>query len=135
MGDLRPSASLEWQSRLHQFDIEAAEIARQANAAGVPVVAVFLPRAPQAAMISRGEWPKGFDLSKLDNELRSIIVSHGGIYIDILPDFRGIPNPERGYRSVEGHPNPPGHAMLSGLLAKALTSGTVPALQITAQAQ
>jgi hypothetical protein len=133
MGYLRASPSAEWQSWLRQFELEAADIGRQANAAGVPLVAVFLARAPHAAMISMGEWPADIDPYKLDDELRSIIVSHGGIYIDILPDFRNIPNPEQGYFGVEGHPNADGHATISRLLAKELTGGAIPELKAANQ--
>ena len=56
----------------------------------MPLVAALLPQRAQAAMISRSRWPAGFDPYKLDNELRSMVVSHGGTYVDILPDFRNI---------------------------------------------
>jgi hypothetical protein len=133
MGYLRAQPSAAWQMALREFDSDAADIGRQANTAGVPLVAVFLPRAPQAAMISMGEWPADMDPYKLDDNLRSIVVSHGGIYIDILPDFRYIPNSERGFYPVEGHPNPTGQAIISRLLAKQLTSGVVPALKDISQ--
>ena len=62
------------------------------ESAGIPLVAVLVPDRTQAAMISMmDECPKGFDPYKLGNELRSIIVSHGGTYIDILPEFRTYP--------------------------------------------
>jgi hypothetical protein len=78
-------------------------------------------------MISMGEWPAGYDPYKLDEELRSIITSHGGIYIDILPDLRNIPNPEQHYFPVDNHPDADGDAMISGMLAKELTGGAIPA--------
>ena len=129
MGYLKASQSPEWQNRLRLFDVDAAKIASQAKAAGVPLVAVFLPRGPQAAMISMGEWPAGFDPYKLDNELRAIVESHGGTYVDICPGFRNLPNPEQYYFPYEGHPNAKGHAIISELLARELTSGAVPALR------
>jgi hypothetical protein len=52
-----------------------------------------------------------------------------------LPDYRNIPNPEQGYFPVDGHLNADGHRIVSGLLAKALTSGAVPALRVAAQPQ
>jgi len=84
-------------------------------------------------MIAMGQWPDGFDPYKLDDELRAILVSHGGIYIDILSGIRNIPNPEQYYFPVDGHPDAQGHLMFSRLLAKALTSGGVPALKATSQ--
>jgi len=98
-------------------------------------VVVYLPRGQQAAMISMNDWPQDYDPFKLDDELRSIIEHHGGIYLDILPDFRTIPHPERGFYRVEGHPNAQGHALISNLLAKELTGGAVPELRVADQPQ
>jgi hypothetical protein len=86
-------------------------------------------------MISMGQWPKGEDPYKLDNELRAIITCHGGIYLDIAPDFRNIPDPEQGYLTVDGHPNTEGHAIIAGLLARELTSGAIPELRVHPPAQ
>jgi hypothetical protein len=132
---LKSEPSPKWQMRLEEFDSNAADIEGQAREAGIPIVAVLVPDRTQAAMISMGDWPRGFNPYKLDGDLRSIIVSHGGIYIDILPDFRTIPNPQLGYFAVDVHPNADGHRIISGLLAKALTSGAVPALRAAPQPQ
>jgi hypothetical protein len=114
-------------------DSYSAEIAGKAQAAGVPLVAVLVPNRAQAAMISMGEWPAGFDPYKLNDRLRSIVVSHGGTYIDILPDFRGIPNPEQYWFPLDGHPDASGHAVIAALLAKELTGGAIPTLRVAAQ--
>jgi hypothetical protein len=128
-GYLRAEPSGEWKSRLRQFDRDAEEIESQARSAGVPLVAVLVPDRGQAAMISSGEWTAGYDPYKLDNELRSVIESHGGTYVDILPDLRTVPNPAWNYFPADGHPDADGQAMISALLAKALTNGAVPALR------
>jgi hypothetical protein len=135
MGYLRAQPSAEWQKRLHQFDVDAAALTNEARKAGIPLVVVYLPRGQQAAMISMNDWPQDYDPFKLDDELRSIIERHGGIYLDILPDFRTIPHPERGFYRVEGHPNAQGHALISNLLAKELTGGAVPELRAADQPQ
>jgi hypothetical protein len=72
------------------------------------------------------ECPKGFDPYKLDRELRTIIVSHGGIYVDILPEFRSTPNPHRGYFAIDGHPNAYGQAMIARFLTDKLASVPLP---------
>jgi hypothetical protein len=130
---LRTEPNPKFLTGLQQFDADAAEAAARARTAGVPLVAVLVPNRAQAAMISMGEWPVGYNPYKLDDELRSIVTSHGGIYIDILPGFRSIPNPEQYYYPVDGHPNAEGHRIISGLLAGELTGGAVPALRVTAQ--
>jgi hypothetical protein len=129
---LKVAPSEDWQNHLRAFDADAANIEAQARAAGVPLVAVLLPERTQAAMLSRGECPAGFDPYKLDSELRSIIESHGGTYIDILRYFRGIPNTEQGFYPLDGHPDASGHAMISGLIAKELMNDAAPALRVAA---
>ena len=124
-GYLKSDQGPEWKDRLSEFDRDAAQMEGQARAAGIPFVAVLIPERAQAAMISMGTWPTGFDPYNLDAELRSIIVSHGGVYLDILPEFRTIPNPEQYYFPVDGHPNPAGHAIISAMLARAITSGAI----------
>jgi hypothetical protein len=129
---MKAEPSAEWESHLRDLDGDVAEIVAQARAAGVPLVATLLPERAQAAMISSGEWPAGFDPFKLDNELRSMIVSRGGTYVDILPAFRNIPNTEQGFYPLEGHPNPQGHRMISALLAEELTEGRTPVIGVAA---
>jgi hypothetical protein len=121
-GYLKATTSQTWKLRLRQFE-------SRTRAAGIPLVAVYIPSRAQAAMISVGTWPADFDPYKLNEQLREIIVSHGGTYIDISPDFRDIPHPERYYFPVDGHPNVDGHALLTYLLTQALTGGAVPALK------
>ncbi len=132
---LRINPSAEWLNKLKEFDSDAAEVESRAAAAKVPLVAVLVPNRAQAAMISMGEWPVGYNPYKLNDQVRSIVTSHGGIYCDILPGFRAIPNPEQYYFPVDGHPNAEGHTMISALLARELTNGAVPALRVAAQPQ
>jgi len=110
---MRTTSSAEQVSAMARFDKYVGEIASRSKAAGVPLVVVMAPYRAQAAMISMGEWPTGYDPYKLNNEIRSIVTSRGAMYIDILPDFRTIPNPEQGYFPVDRHPNADGHAMIS----------------------
>jgi hypothetical protein len=126
---LRTEPDASWQVHVQSFDAAVAEIAELANNAGVPFAAVFVPNRPQAAMISKVDWPAGYDPFKLEGELRESIVSHGGRFIDILPDYRGVPGPERGYFAVDGHPDADGQAIIFRFLAKELTSGAVPELK------
>jgi hypothetical protein len=128
-GFLKTEPSLEWQALLRNFQADAADFESQAKAAGVPFVAVLVPNRAQAAMAAMDEWPAGYDPYKLDDELSTIVVSYGGTYIDILRDFRRFPNPEQHYFPVDGHPDADGHALISQLLARQLTSGVVPALK------
>jgi hypothetical protein len=134
-GFLRAEPSAQWQSWLRQTDVYAADLAARAKAAGVPLVAALVPDRAEATMISMGEWPGGIDPYKLGNELRAIVVSRAGIYIDILPGYRSIPNPEEYYFAVDGHPTADGQKIISGLIAEALTGGAVRALSIATRPQ
>lgn len=134
-GFLKAKPNSDWQQWIQGFEIDAEDFEKQANAANVPLVAVLVPDRAQATMISMGKWPEGYDPYKLDDELRAIIVSHGGTYIDILSDFRTIPNSEQDYFPLDGHPNPAGHAVISRLLTNALTSGPFSVLRVGEQAR
>jgi hypothetical protein len=124
---IKPDA--KWQMQLQYFDAELAAITGLAKNAGVNLVAVFVPNRPQAAMISKGDWPVGYNPFMLEDEIRDSIVSDGGHFIDILPDYRGVPSPERAYFPVDGHPNADGQEIIFRFLAKELTSGTVQELK------
>jgi hypothetical protein len=132
-GFLKTNPSAKWQHLLNTFQVYAASFEAQSKAAGVPFVAVMIPNRAQAAMISAGEWPAGYDPYKLDNEVRAIIVDHGGTYVDILPDFRKVAGPEQYYFPVDGHPDADGHKILSDFMAKELTNGAVPTLRAAVQ--
>jgi len=124
-----------WQSNLQGFSRYSIDITTKARAANVPIVVFLVPAHAQADMISRNEWPTGIDPYKLDDELRSLITAHGGIYIDLLPHFRNILDTDSYFFSVDDHPNVGGHALLSGFLASELTSGVVPALDAATPTQ
>ncbi len=134
-GFLKAQPDAEWQYRLDTFNGYAASITEQAKAAGVPVIVAFVPNRAEAAMISMNKWPAGYDPYKLGEEVRAIVTSHGATYIDILPAFRTIPNPEQYYYPIDNHPDAAGHAIIADMLTKALTSGAVPALKSSNQPQ
>jgi len=134
-GFLDAEPDSDWRHRLELFNGYAADFEGQANAAGVPVIVTLVPNRAQAAMISMGHWPPGYDPYKLGEEVRAIVASHGGTYIDILPDFRTVPNPEQYYYPIDNHPDASGHAIIAEMLARELTSGSVPALSAADQSR
>ncbi len=126
---LKTTPDAKWRMRLRYFNAELGEITALAKDAGVPLAAVFVPNRAQAAMISKGDWPAGYDPFKLEHEVRESVVRDGGQFLDILPDYRGIPSPERNFFPVDGHPDAEGQAIIFRFLAKELTSGPVPELK------
>ncbi len=127
-GYLRANFSPDWQHHLEEFDGYAAAIEAKANAEHVPFVAVFVPSRAHAAMLSMTDEPQGFDPYKLGREVKTIVEKHGGTYVDILPDFKAIPNSEQHYYPMDGHPDAQGQAMISNVMAKELTQGAIPQL-------
>ena len=127
-GFLKAEFSSDWKAHLQNFDQLAANVEKRSLAAGVPFVVFLAPTRVQVAMISSGHWPAGYDPYKLDAEVRRIIVSHGGIWIDILPAYRTWPHPELDYLPVDGHENARAHAMMAGLLVDSLASNGLPTM-------
>lgn len=111
------------QNHIRQFDRYAADIAAQAKAAGVPLVVSMLPLRSQAVMISAQEWPTGFSPYQSSDYVRPVVESNGGVFLDILPNFRNISEAGSYFYPVDGHPNPAGHRILSTMLAEALMRG------------
>lgn len=124
--------SPQWNQDLSEYEAYFAQIEAKASAAGVPVTAVLIPNRAQATMISMGKWPPRYDPYKLGNELRAVITRHGATYIDILPDFRNVPNAQQYYMPVDGHPYPEGHALLAGIIARELVAADAPQLRAAA---
>jgi hypothetical protein len=113
--------------RMRLFKADVSTIVGQAKTAGVPVVATFLPNRGEADLLNMGTVPSGIDPNLRNNELRSILVGSGAIYVDVLPDLRETPNLDGLYDQLGYHLNADGHRVLTKMLAKALPGGTVPA--------
>jgi len=129
-GFLRAAPGPKWDAQLKAFDEDVTQIQAKAKAAGVPFVAVLVPNRAQAAMVSEGKWPEGYDPYKLDHALRDVVVANGGTYLDILPAYSTIPSPEQNYFPVDGHPDSNGHTVIAKLLTRQLAekfkTGAIP---------
>jgi hypothetical protein len=131
-GFLEKETPANWQQHLNDFDRYLTDVQAQLNAAGVPLVVTLLPHRAQTDMISLNDWSTDKDPYRLGEQIKQIAQKHGATYIDILPDYRNISDPDRYFFPVDGHMNAEGHRVLSGILAKEITSGTVPQLQAAA---
>ena len=99
-------------NRLKGFDNYSEDIERQAKAAGVPLVATLVPSRAQAAMISMGESPAGFDPYNWTMNWAS---GNYQQWRDLLNDFAGIPldsKSEQYYFPLDGHPDACGSAKI-----------------------
>ena len=124
-----------WTERLRDFDAYAGSLIAKANQSGIPVIAVFMPDAQLAAIVSKGDYPADCDPFKLDRELAASITSHGGTYIDILPEYQRDPISDQKYFRFNGHPDPAGHAKIAKMIAEKITSGAFPPLTAIAQTE
>ena len=127
-GFLMKQNSPAWTPYWRQFDRVTADIASRAEKAGVPLVVAVIPQRAQAVLISTGSWPEGVDPFAFGDEMKSVVESHGAIYLDLLSEFRNIPNPGRLYYPVDGHLNADGQGVVAKLLARKLADGTIPSL-------
>jgi hypothetical protein len=117
------------------FSSDVKTIVDQAKVAGVPVVATFLPNRAEADLLTMSPMPAGIVPGRRNGEVRAILTSNGATYIDVLPDLQETPNLDGLYDQLGYHLNAEGHAVLTQILARALTSGTVPALDSSQDSQ
>jgi hypothetical protein len=122
-------------ARMRLFSVDAGTIVDRAKAADVPVVATFLPNRGESALILMSPRSAQIDPVRLSNALRTVLVSKGAIYVDAVPDLEKAPNLDRFYDPLGFHLTAQGHAVLTQILAKALTGGAVAALSTTEQRQ
>ncbi len=128
-GYLRTEPTELWQKRLKLFDGYAASIGAQAKAAGIPLVVVQVPSRAQVIMNNSDDQTAGFDPYALDHEVRDIVTSHGGIYVDALPSFRSVYDVDQVFQRADEHPNEQGHRLLAKELSEQLTDGMIPELK------
>jgi len=121
-GFLKARFDADWRNHIRLFSGDAAAIEEKAQSAGIPLVAFMIPDRGTINMLSLGSWPDGWNPYELDNELRRIVTSHGGIYFDILPAFQTIPDAALDYFPVNDHPNEEGHKLLASLIARELAN-------------
>jgi hypothetical protein len=128
-------SSNDEDARMRSFSVDAGTIVDRAKAAGVPVVATFLPNRGEAALILMSPRSAPTDPVRLGNELRNVIVSDGAIFVDAVPDLREAPDLDVLYDQLGFHLTTKGHAVLTQILARALTGGAIPALSMNQQAR
>jgi hypothetical protein len=121
-----------WKKHWVDFQGHARDMITRARAAGIPMAVAFAPNRVQAAMISAGEWPAGYDPYGVDSGLRRLIEADGGTFVELLPSYRAVPGAEHFYLPLDGHPTAAGYAFMAEAIARQLTSGVIPALSARA---
>jgi hypothetical protein len=127
--------NMDQKRKLQLFDRDYARMEAQAEKSGVLLVVALLPDHAEADMLLTQDLPPDVDPYKFGEELRSIVASHGGTYVDIFSFVRSKPDLQYGYFNAEGHLNALGHAILNEAFAQVLTNGSVRAFKAVAQPQ
>jgi hypothetical protein len=128
---LQDEPGAEWQDHLREYDSYVAQMTARAKAGGVPLVVIALPRHAQAVMIAADAAPAGLNLFAFGDQLQRIVERNGGIYVDVLREFRDLPNVNSAFYPVDQHLTVAGQAMVADIIAKGLSSGKIPALSQT----
>jgi hypothetical protein len=119
----------EARELISQFERNFAAFKAQADRANIPVAVLMIPKRPEVAMISSGNWSDEYDPYWLDLQVQEIARRHGAGALDILPGLSMIPDEESLYFPSDGHPDAKGHAVLAQLIERALTAGSIPQLK------
>ena len=125
---LKDKPGKEWQDKLQRFDNYVAETTARAKAAHVPLIFTALPRHAQAVMISGGVAPPGVNPYGFGDQIKAVVEKNGGTYIDVLQQFRNLPNVHGIFYPVDQHITAEGHQLLAQMIATALTRGANPVI-------
>lgn len=129
IGYLPTHPSEAWKESYQAFNQSIAQMSVLTRTAGIPFVVVLLPTRAQEVMLNSGSWPPGYDPYLIDQKVKSIVTSHGGIYLDIFPECARITGLEKHYFIQNAHPDGFAHTVFARLIAQQLTSGIIPALR------
>jgi hypothetical protein len=125
---LKDKPGKEWQDKLQRFDNYVAETTARAKAAHVPFIFTALPRHAQAVMISGGVAPPGVNPYSFGDQIKAVVEKNGDTYIDVLQQFRNLPNVHGIFYPVDQHMTAEGHQLLAQMIATALTQGANPVI-------
>ena len=126
---LLETATPDWQAKLDQFAAYLSEMTARSKAAGVPLVIVAVPRHAQGVLIAEGLNTPGIDPFAFGSQMRRIAEDHGAIYVDILHEFRGIPDINTVFYPVDQHLSVRGQRVVADLIGAALSNGIIPPLK------
>jgi hypothetical protein len=116
----------EWQAKLDQYAIYLSEMAARAKTAGVPFVVIAIPRHAQGVLIAENLQTPGIDPFAFGKQMQRIAEDSGVIYVDILHQFRGIPNVNTMFYPVDQHLSVRGQQVVADLISEGLSQGIIP---------
>jgi hypothetical protein len=123
---LMETPSPEWQAKLAQYASYLSEMAVRAKAVGVPFVVIAIPRHAQGALIAENLHTPGVDPFAFGRQIQRIAEHNGVLYVDILHQFRGIPNINTVFYPVDQHLSVRGQRVVADLISEGLSHGIIP---------
>ena len=129
IGYLPVHTSEAWRQSYLAFDRSIQQMSMMTHQVNIPFAVVLLPTHAQVNMLISGSWPPRYDPYLIDNRVREIVQSEGGIFLDIFSESTRIPNFGEHYFFQNGHPDGYGQTVFARLIAEQLTGGAVPELR------
>jgi hypothetical protein len=125
---LRVPFSPAWDKRLTDLDLLLGEMAAKIHRAHIPFVLTVIPGRAQAALLGLRDLPTSVDPYALDRRFAKIAAKYDIIFVDSFTELSRIHDAETLFYPADGHLAATGHALLSRVLVRGLTSGRLPAL-------
>lgn len=119
-----------WNQHWADFAGHAKDMFARAHSAGITMAVAYAPNRVEAAMISAGKWPAGYDPYAIDAKLRDLVVTDQGVFLELLPHYREVVGAEHMFLAIDGHPTVAGYAFLADALGKEMTG--IPQVHLTA---
>jgi hypothetical protein len=119
-----------WNGHWTDFTGHANDMFTRAHDAGITMAVAYAPNRVEAAMISAGKWPAGYDPYAIDTRLRDLVRADQGVFIELLPHYREVVGAEHMFLPIDGHPTVAGYAFLAVALGEEMARA--PTLHLTA---
>jgi hypothetical protein len=117
---LRSPLNSAWKSRLQVLDGLLGRIEALVGPAKIPLVLVFVPLRPLAALSMPEFARRGIDPYQLGHALGDIARHHDMLYIDETKSFAAAPDVDSVFYRVDGHPAAAGHAIIAASVVATL---------------
>jgi hypothetical protein len=111
---------------IEQFDIILRDMAGKARRAGVPLIILIGPSAPQVALLN-SEPRAGEDPREFPRLITGLAAKYGAGTIDPLPKMGNLTNPMELFYAANGHMNALGQQILADAVDDSLRASAIPA--------
>jgi hypothetical protein len=119
---VRSPLSEQWRQRVTDLGDLLGRITALTAPAQVPVLLFYFPERPQAALAAEASARPGIDPLALGEALGAEAAKQNVRFFDTTRAFAEAPDFQSLYYVTDGHPRPPGHAVLATVVQQALLS-------------